>query len=40
MKGALAEMRYCRKAAKNYRHLAEGRCASNKCNNHFRYWHL
>jgi hypothetical protein len=34
-----AKMRYCRKAAKNYRHPAEGRCASNKCNNYFRYWH-
>jgi hypothetical protein len=35
-----AKMRYCRKAAKNYRHPAEGRCASTKCNNYFRYWHF
>jgi len=29
-KGALAEIRYCRKAAKSYRHPAQGRYASNK----------
>ena len=39
-KGAIAELRYCRKAANNYRHLAEGQCSSNKFSSLCRYWHV